>query len=270
MINSIGQAEPENQSEVIAGSNPRPSLDTKSTSARSVRLSYANDSSAYKRYKRMYHRVRSGLHRKGVTRLLTLTSSPTSGDFQKDFRKLIMRLKRRGLVSDYIRCPEYTQSGLRHDHIVFRGSYIEQAYLSHLWAEIHHSPVVDIRKTWNSHRMASYLASYLAKSPAGRYSYSWTWVWKGFVWSWTVLKKASRELNWDYKTLLTKWELSVIFNTKPEDWLSALGYIHLVPVKAVSRRQIANELRALLARKREERGDIWQGQLWESSQKLVN
>ncbi|MBA7699203.1 hypothetical protein ES703_107893 [subsurface metagenome] len=253
----------------VEGSEPgSSSLDTKSTSARQPRRSYANDTPAYKRYKRMYHRVRSGLHRRGATRLLTLTSSPDSGDFQKDFRKLIMRLKRRSLVSEYIRCPEYTESGLRHDHILFRGSYIEQAYLSHLWAGIHGSPVVDIRKAWGSHRMASYLASYLAKAPAGRYSYSWAWVWKGFAWSWRVLKKASRDLNWDYHTLLKKWKLSVIFNIKPEEWIAELGYPDLIPMKPVSSRQIASELRASLAKNQEKRRDLWQGQLWERSQRL--
>ncbi|MBA7699461.1 hypothetical protein ES703_108158 [subsurface metagenome] len=252
-----GRQEPENLSS---------SLDIKSTSARQPLTSYENDVPAYKRYKRMYHRVRSGLYRKGDTRLLTLTSSPASGDFQKDFRKLIMRLRRRNLVSDYIRCPEYTKSGLRHDHIIFRGSYIEQAYLSHLWAEIHHSPVVDIRKTWGSHRMASYLANYLAKSPAGRYSYSWAWVWKGFAWSWAILKKANRELNWDYRTLLTRWRISVILNIKPEDWLG----LALIPTKKPTARQIASELRVLLVSKQGERREIWQGQLWGSSQKLVN
>ncbi|MBA7712299.1 hypothetical protein ES703_121272 [subsurface metagenome] len=173
----------------------------------------------------MYHRVRSGLDRQENVRLLTLTSSPSSNDFQKDFRKLIMRLKRRGLVENYIRCPELTRSGLRHDHILFRGSYIEQAYLSHLWAEIHNSPVVDIRRVGGRHRLACYLANYLAKSPSARYSYSWNWVWKGFVKSWAILKKASREFGWSYNTLLTNWRWCVRLSIKPEDRLKEMGYV---------------------------------------------
>ncbi len=187
-------------------------LDTKATSAR-------------KRGKRMYHRVRSGLIRSGNVRLLTLTSAPGVGDFQRDFRKLIMRLNRRGLVEDYIRCPERTRTGLRHDHIVFRGSYIEQAYLSHLWQEIHGSRVVDIRRVGGRHRIASYLANYLRKSPAGRYSYSWGWVWKGFATSWKILKRFSREMGWDYQYLLTIWQGCVISNIRPEVRLIEYGYV---------------------------------------------
>jgi len=180
---------------------------------------------AKKRFRRMYHRVMSGLERMENVRLLTLTSAPGSGDFQKHFRMLIMRLKRRGLVEDYIRCPEQTQTGLRHDHILFRGSYIEQAYLSYLWAQIHHSPVVDVRRVGGRHRVACYLANYLVKSPAGRYSYSWGWVWNGFARSWEILKRASRDLGWSYGQLLINWRWCVRVNVKPEDKLREIGYV---------------------------------------------
>jgi len=197
-----GRQEPENRS---------PSLDTKSTSAR-------------RRFSRMYHRVRSGLEKMGNVRLLTLTSSPESGDFQRDFRVLIKRLQRRGLIEDYIRCPELSGTGLRHDHILFRGSYIDQAYLSYLWGKIHGSPVIDIRCVYRRHRLACYLASYLSKSPAGKYSYSWGWVWRGFAQSWRILKRTSRSFGWTYKELLTNWQWCVRTNTKPEDRLKEIGY----------------------------------------------
>jgi len=209
------KAEPEYLSAPGADAKPRyPSLlDIESTSAR-------------KRFKRMYHRVRSGLERDGNVRLLTLTSSPGAnspggdlpgaGDFQRDFRKLIMRLRRRGLVTDYIRCPELTRTGLRHDHILFRGSYIEQAYLSYLWGELHHSPVVDIRRVKGRHWLSCYLANDMAKAPAGRYSYSWGWVWKGFAKSWQRLKRYSREMNWNYARLLTFWRICVKLDIKIE------------------------------------------------------
>lgn len=195
---------------------PSSLLDNESTSARQHR-EYLNLTAEQKRFKRGYHRVRSGLERSGNVRFLTLTSSPQAPtDFQRSFRKLIMRLRRRGLVQDYIRVPEKTSLGQRHDHILFRGSYIEQAYLSHLWREIHNSPVVDIRRVGGRHRLACYLANYLVKSPAGRYSYSWGWVWKGFVKSWKFLKTMSRGSGQDYKTLLTAWRKFVILNVKPE------------------------------------------------------
>lgn len=181
-------------------------LDTKYTSAR-------------KRFRRMYHRVRSGLEKSGDVRLLTLTSSPQSGDFQRDFRMLIMRLRRRGLVTDYIRCPEKTATGLRHEHILFRGSYVEQAYLSHLWSKIHNAPVVDIRRVGGRHRLACYLANYLAKSPAGRYSYSWAWVWKGFAKSWKRLNAFRREGCFQFKEMLEFWGWCIRVGKKPEEVL---------------------------------------------------
>ncbi len=167
----------------------------------------------------MYHRVMSGLEKKGEVRLLTLTTNREENNetFQRHFRQLRMRLLRRQLCVDYIRCPEYTKSGLRHEHICFRGSYIEQAYLSFLWGKLHNSPVVDIRRVYGSRRIASYLASYLSKSPSGRYSYSWGWVWKGFAGSWKLLKAYSREMAWSYDHLLTVWRWHVKLGIKVEE-----------------------------------------------------
>lgn len=182
-------------------------LDIEDTSVRKAR----------KRYKRMYHRVMSGLERGENVRLLTLTSSPESGNFQNDFRKLIKRLNRRGLITSYIRVPELCKSGLRHDHIIIRGSYIEQQYLSYLWKSLHHAEVVDIRKVSKKPGLASYLANYISKNPASRYSYSWGWVWKGFVHSWKGLKGFSKEMGWPFIRLLTTWRWCVRMNIKPEE-----------------------------------------------------
>ncbi len=199
------------------GSVSPSSLDTKHTSARKAR----------QRSKRMYQRVMSGLQKRGEVRLLTLTSASVACNqaFQRHFRQLRMRLLRRGLLVDYIRCPEFTKSGLRHEHILFRGSYIDQLYLSHLWAEIHGAPVVDIRRVSGRRRLAGYMANYMAKSPAGRYGYSWGWVWRGFAHSWTVLKRVSRDLGWNYKQLLIYWQWCVKLNIKPEDKLREVGYV---------------------------------------------
>lgn len=174
---------------------------------------------ASRRFKRMYHRVMSGLERDGNVRLLTLTSGFQSpADFQGSFRKLRMRLLRRKLLVDYIRCPELTTGGLRHEHILFRGHYIDQVYLSVLWYSIHKAEVVDIRKAWGRRGLACYLADYLAKAPAGRYSYSWGWVWRGYAKSWKILKKVAIFKGWDKQKLLTKWRIHVRLNVKPEEY----------------------------------------------------
>lgn len=177
--------------------------------------------SARKRYRRMFHRVKSGLERGGELRLITLTTRcvDDNQNFQRDFRKLRMRLLRRGLLVDYIRCPELTRSGLRHEHVIFRGSFIEQQFLSKLWEDIHGAPVVYIQRVRRRHRIASYLANYLAKSPAGRYSYSWGWVWKGFVKTWEALKKYVWENGYDFKEGLYFWVRCVRMGVKGKEAL---------------------------------------------------
>ncbi|MBA7712819.1 hypothetical protein ES703_121809 [subsurface metagenome] len=167
----------------------------------------------------MYHRVMSGLEKGGQLRLLTLTSaSPADNDnFQKDFRKLRMRLLRRGLLLDYIRCREMTKSGRRHEHILFRGSYIEQVYLSHLWKEIHGAPVVWIQSVRGKGRLASYLAKYASKGNEARTAYSWGWVWRGFARSWFLVKRVGWKWGYTFLEVLTYWRSCVRLNYKPDE-----------------------------------------------------
>ncbi|MBA7580938.1 hypothetical protein ES708_22836 [subsurface metagenome] len=190
------------------------SLDIESTSARQSWLKR-------KRSRRMYHRVISGLKRQGAIRLITLTSRLVSDNeaFQRDFRCLRMRLLRRRLLVDYIRCPEFTKGGLRHEHILFRGSYIDQAYLSVEWQRIHRASVVDIRRVRGGRRLAGYMASYMMKAPAGRYCYSWGWVWKGFAGSWKRLCRFYRESSWKFQDILTFWDLCIRLDKRPEAYI---------------------------------------------------
>ena len=169
----------------------------------------------------MFHRVMSGLQKQGAVRMLTLTTARQSDnkDFQKHFRMLRMRLLRRNLLVDYIRCPEMTASGLRHEHILFRGSYIEQAFLSFLWLRIHGAPIVDIRAVGGGRRLAGYMAGYMAKNPAGRYAYSWGWVWKGFAGTWKRLCRFQRESSGTFSEMLTFWNDCIRLGERPEEIL---------------------------------------------------
>ena len=200
-----GKAEPETVSS---------SLDIESTSARQSWL-------RKKRSRRMYHRVISGLKKRGAVRLITLTTANESQNavFQKHFRQLRMRLLRRGLLVDYIRCPEFTKGGLRHEHILFRGSYIDQWYLSNLWYRIHGARIVDIRRVHSGRGLAGYMASYMAKAPAGRYCYSWGWVWKGFAGSWKRLLCFYRESSATFQETLTFWDWCIKMDKRPEEVL---------------------------------------------------
>lgn len=152
--------------------------------------------------RRCYHRVISGLERGGAFRFLTLTSTrQTSHDIHKHFRTLMMRLKRRGLVEGYIQVPEFTKTGLAHKHIILRGKFIDQAWLSRSWEEIHGAKIVDIRRIKSRYphgNLAAEMAKYMCKENAFRYSWSWGWVWKGFCRDWHDLKQIWRcwnELN---------------------------------------------------------------------------
>jgi len=142
-----------------------------------------------RKHSRCFQRVMSGLEKGGTLRLITLTSSPDAPqDIQRSWRKLQMRLKRRGIMVDYIKVHEETKRGAGHLHICFRGSYIEQRYLSYLWGIIHSSTIVDIRAVRTTKKdkkgVANYLAKYMSKEFSRRYSWSWGWVYKGFVTTW--------------------------------------------------------------------------------------
>lgn len=166
--------------------------------------------------RRCYHRVMSGLERGGDLRFITLTSSDDSPeDIQKSWRALYMRMVRRHLIHGYIKVPEYTRSGKLHLHVLYRGSYISQKLLSAWWAEIHQAPVVDIR-SFRPYRgkkpVASYMAKYMSKEAAGRYSWSWYWVWPGFCRHWRAYKRywwanVHREGVNSFSNLLTGWAM---------------------------------------------------------------
>lgn len=149
--------------------------------------------------KRCYHRVISGVERGGRLRFLTLTSSDAAPeDIQRSWRKLYMRLKRRNLLDGYIKVVEQAPDGRKHLHILIRGPFIKQAIIKAMWTDIHQSSIVDIRLVKPRRTpaaMASYMAKYMSKEHAGRYSWSWAWVWRGFVGHWTILK---RYVRWCY------------------------------------------------------------------------
>lgn len=166
--------------------------------------------------RRCYHRVISGIERGGHLRFLTLTSGPESPEnCQRSWRMLYMRLLRRKLISGYIKVPEYTKAGKQHLHVIFRGSYIEQAYISALWNEIHNAKIVDIRLIKKLNRkgnIAAYMAKYMAKEGACRYSWSWGWVWRGFVKDWKNLCRLWRArlacgFDYPFSVLTGLWRL---------------------------------------------------------------
>lgn len=99
----------------------------------------------------------------------------------------------------YIKVPELSKNGKQHLHVLFRGKYIDQAYLSSQWQEIHKAKIVDIRKvkyTRTKKQIGAYMAKYMSKENTFRYAWSWSWVWRGFCRHWTLLKRAWRYQNY--------------------------------------------------------------------------
>lgn len=158
---------------------------------------------------RGYHRITSGLRLGGDYRLLTLTTSEEAcvagKSIQRSFRALIMRLRRRNLCSGYVRVVEFTMAGRPHYHVILRAPYIAQWFLSQWWAEIHLSPIVDIRAVRRRGGAASYLVKYLGKDDRSRYSWSWDWVWRGFANSWRELVAESLSHDVGMDCIIDMW-----------------------------------------------------------------
>lgn len=172
------------------------------------------------RRKRCYHRVMSGLERGGHLRVMMLSTATADRErVVRAWRALVMWGKRRGLLVDYIRVPELTESGYIHYHVVYRGGYIERLVVMRKWYALVGGPeycpgqkYVYLQRLHSKRGIAHYLAKYMAKGNegAGNYSWSWGWVWRGFVRDWVALKSAWRMANdwgWgiSYGALLAQW-----------------------------------------------------------------
>lgn len=183
-----------------------------------------------RRYKRCFHRVMSGVEKGGELRFMTLTSSPSSPvDIQRSWRKLCARMMRRKMITGYIKVTEKTKSGLLHLHVLFRGTYVAQAWLSETWKAIHGAEVVDIRRAYGKKGAAGYLAKYMSKA-GERYSWSWGWVYRGFAGVWQRAKAVVRILKirqparvGEYYTALFRlWAGHLRAGTHPETFLGFL------------------------------------------------
>jgi len=140
--------------------------------------------------KRLFHRVLSGIEMakrsNDYLRVLTLTSSLDSGDFHGDFEVLKKRIRRKFGRFEYVAVKEHTKEGLVHLHLVYRGRFMSQKWLSETWEEVHGAKIVWIARlyTW---KLAKHLARYFVKEGVGRFWMSWGWVYRGFVRDWKRL-----------------------------------------------------------------------------------
>lgn len=150
-----------------------------------------------KKQRRAFQRLMSGLtvgrSRRERLRFMTLTSSPESQgrDLNADFRALKMRIQRKyRFKMKYWKIRTNEGNGVL--HIVFRGKFVPQKWLSQAWAEIHKSPIVDIRSLYETAKglkgICLYLiGNYLSKQSFERMSWGYSWVFPAFVAAWRRL-----------------------------------------------------------------------------------
>lgn len=128
---------------------------------------------------------------------MTLTSSPESpSDIHRGYERLVKRIRRRHGRYEYVAVKELTKSGLVHLHVLWRGSYIEQSWLSNVWKEIHNAQVVYVElMKCKRNQIGSYLVKYLEKDVSASYRFwcSWNWVFRGFVSFWNRVVRVHGE-----------------------------------------------------------------------------
>jgi hypothetical protein len=150
-----------------------------------------------KKQRRAFQRLMSGLtvgkSRCERLRFLTLTSFSESvgRSLNADFRVLKMRIFRKfHFKMKYWKIRTNEGNGVL--HVVFRGKYLPQKWLSEQWADIHKSPIVDIRFLHETKKGLTGIVFYLvgnysAKQSFERMSWGYSWVFPAFVSSWKRL-----------------------------------------------------------------------------------
>jgi hypothetical protein len=149
--------------------------------------------------KRRFHRLVAGLtigmHQRERMRFMTLTTAPgVEKDINKSFVVLKLRIWRTfgWKFNRYFKLKTAEGNGVL--HIVYRGKFIPQSWLSYNWAQIHGgSFIVDIRELHVKNGLkplANYLiVNYLTKQKTIRMSYGWRWCWLGFCKSYKNIKE---------------------------------------------------------------------------------
>ena len=111
-------------------------------------------------------RTRTGMSI-GTCRFFTLPSPGTEdgdtsyAEFPARFKRFRMRLERRFGRIEYLAVVERQKRGAAHVHVVYRGPYIPQPWLSRVAAECGFGRIADIRRS--NPQLMRYLAKYLTK-----------------------------------------------------------------------------------------------------------
>lgn len=135
----------------------------------------------------MKSKITKALQDVEVHRFVTLTASvaafPNPDDawrvLGRSVNVLLKRIRRYCAPNsvEFFMVWETTQRGYPHAHLLFRGPYLPQRWLSRQWDDLTGSPIVDVRRVASGPTAAKYIAKYLAKqlnAPKGtrRYRHS--------------------------------------------------------------------------------------------------
>lgn len=80
------------------------------------------------------------------------------------FPKLVKRIRKIHGEFEYLLIFELTKKGVPHVHILSRGGFIPQAWLSKEWAALTGSFIVDIRRIRRKGDISSYITKYMGKA----------------------------------------------------------------------------------------------------------
>lgn len=107
-------------------------------------------------------------------KFLTLTSKRRDGitpgqaarELAKAWRLLRLRLMRRYKIDrlPFLAVFQATKTGWPHLHILLRGPWLDQTYISQVMAELASSPIVDIRAVESAGRVAVYVSRYVTRN----------------------------------------------------------------------------------------------------------
>jgi hypothetical protein len=154
-----------------------------------------------RRVKATMARTKAGMSL-GTCRFFTLTSPGTEdGDtsyenFPERWKRFRMRVERRWGRIEYIAVVERQKRGAAHVHVVYRGPFIPQQWLSRVAAECGFGRVADIRRS--NPKLMRYLAKYLTKELSDP-SAAPPRYFRRVRWSrgWCVWEKRSRAVPWN-------------------------------------------------------------------------
>jgi len=122
--------------------------------------------------KRLATQWRAKIHAAHPERFITLTwdTRNSSNRFtalrvmRKQFPRLVRLIRQKFKIFEYVMIWEFTKQGFPHIHLVQKGAYIPQKWLSKTWARLGCGSIVYIRDCSKAQSINRYITKYLVKN----------------------------------------------------------------------------------------------------------